>query len=404
MRKSVFFAFLLFSILFPFSSFSQTQGYLGKRFFSNWSISISGGPNIFFGDLKVNSFWPVDKNMNEWCFGGSFSLVRQFSHVFALRGQVLYSEISGTKRNNKDGTPANVYFIGNILEYNLNMTVNLSNLFFRYKPQRKFFVYGTLGAGMSTWMTKKKDLITHQPIDSSGTPSNWAKEFAVLGGLGAYYSFADKVNLGLEWTLHGVNSDLLDVTSGGFQYDMYSFFALTLTYNFNKRNPAILKSAQYSTPDGIKLPPPPGKGKQPAVPPKKEVTDSIPPAPPTMVYPESVKVFPDSMKTLKPEKMPEPDTSLKKVAEPVVLGISYRVQIFSIKKDIYSAEKVQKRLKVSMSVSKEFTEGWYRFTVGSFSSFKDAKSLMKKLRAQRVRGAFVAKYQNGERIPARHRK
>ncbi|MEI6456729.1 MAG: hypothetical protein WCO93_10620, partial [bacterium] len=257
MRKCIFVSGVFLLLFLPMVSLPQTQGTLGRRFFSNWSISLSGGPNIFFGDLKVNRFWPANTNMNEWRFAGSFMLIRQISHVFAIRGQVLYGQISGTKRNYKDGAPANQYFEGDLFEYNLNATINFSNLFFRYKPQRKFFIYGTLGAGLSNWYTKVKDLQTHEVIGGSGYPSNWTTELVIPAGLGAYVNLGDKVNLGLEWTLRALNSDKLDGTVGGYPYDMYTFLSFNVTYNFNKPHSGKLAPARYSTPRGVSLPPPP---------------------------------------------------------------------------------------------------------------------------------------------------
>ena len=110
MRKTILFLTLIILIFINISARSQTQGVLGKRFFDNWSLGISGGPNIFFGDLKVNRLWPASTNMNEWRVAGSVYLIRQFSHVFSVRGQLLYGQIAGTKRNYTDGAPCNQYF------------------------------------------------------------------------------------------------------------------------------------------------------------------------------------------------------------------------------------------------------------------------------------------------------
>ncbi len=397
MRKLFFLLTLFIFFTLPFHSSAQTQGVLGKRFFSNWSVSVSGGPNIFFGDLKVNRFFPANTNMNEWRYAGSFSLIRQLSHVFAIRGQVLYGEISGTKRNYKDGAPANLYFEGNILEYNLNATINFSNLFFKYKPERRFFVYGTVGAGLSNWITKKKDLITHATIGGSGSPSNWTTEVVIPAGLGAYYSIADKVNLGLEWTLRGLNSDKLDATPGGFPYDMYSFLALNVTFNFNKRNSGKLKPAQYSTPPGIMLPKPPVSETPPAV---QQKTDA-----------EKQALQPPPMKEITPDE----SASNTNIVEPPVTkdaekgrgtglsdkGTTYRVQVFASRDPNHTAESIQKNLKLTFPVDKEFSEEWYRFTIGPFNSWKSAEVLLKKLKARGFKGVFIARYAEGVRIPAK---
>jgi len=392
MRNFYFVVFFLLLLLLPVGVFAQTQGALGRRFFSNWSISLSGGPNIFFGDLKVHRFWPASTNMNEWRFAGSFMLTRQLSHVFALRGQVLYGGISGTKRNYKDGSPANKYFEGNILEYNLNATVNFSNLFFRYKPERRFFIYGTVGAGLSNWLTRVYDLNTHQQTGGSGSPSNWTTEIVIPAGLGAYYNIGDKVNLGLEWTLRALNSDKLDGTVGGYPYDMYTFFSLNLTYNFNKPNTGKLQPAKYSTPRGITLPPPP-VNIQKTQEKEKEEYEKLPPPPPLTISPE-----PAGQKTEEPAVVDQ-DTAVSQTSMPVIQGISYRVQVFATHNETYTGEDMKARLKLPLEVTKEISDGWQRFTVGLFTNRAEAEGLMRQMRARGIKGAFVVKYINGERVP-----
>ena len=395
---------IILLISFSLAAVAQTQGVLGRRFFSNWSIGISGGPNVFFGDLKVTNFLPVSSNMNEWRYAGTFALTKQVSHVFAFRAQVMYGEISGTKRFYKDGTPCNQYFEGNILEYNLNTTINFSNLFGKYKPGRKFFVYGTLGAGLSTWDTKTKDLVTHVSLDS--IRSSRALAAVGIGGIGAYYSIGDKVNIGIEWTLHGVNADNVDVTKGGFQYDAYSMAALTLTYNFNRKNPAKLQPAKMGKQLGP-MPVPP----EPMIKPAAEKTQStnpnqgkLPELPTPLGFPvrDTVKhVLPplpvaDTL-VFSPEP---PDTSdlLNEESGPYQQGLSYRVQIFAFETNQYSAQAVKAKFKLKQPVYKEFTEGWYRYTVGSFKTFKAAKAYMYQMRNHGIKTAFVARYNNSVRI------
>ncbi len=388
------------------SALPQTQGSLGRSFFSNWSIGISGGPNIFFGDLKVNGFWPVSSNMDEWRYAGTFSLTRQLSHVFALRAQVMYGGISGTSREAKNTVPGNVYFDGTLMEFNLNTTINFSNLFSTYKSTRKFFIYGTLGAGYTSWDTQRKNLVTHD-IDTAGIGSYAKSGVAVMGGIGAWYSFGDKVNLGIEWTLHGVNSDYMDGTRAGFQYDAYSMAALTLTYNFNRRNPAKLQQANPGKPLG----PMPGKPVPLPVikPATKTQTASLSPGKlPELPTPLGFPVR-DTVKPTLPE-LPVADTLVYSQAAsdtgnvendepgPVQQGLTFRVQVFAFKTDVYTAADIRAKLKLQQAVYKEFTDEWYRYTTGSFTTISAATNLMNQLRRQGIKTAFVVRYNNGLRV------
>lgn len=369
-------------IAFSIPSFSQTQGVLGKRFFDNWSVGVGGGPNIFFGDLKVFQFWPATENMNELKFGGTFTLTRQFSHVFAIRGQFLYSEISGTKRLYGDGSPCNEYFDGTILEGNINTTINFSNLFAKhYKPQRKFFIYGTIGIGVSNWNSNVKQLGTGIPLRASDSLSKWTTVAMGLAGLGAYVNLGDKINVGLEWTLHGVNSDKLDVTKGGFKYDAYSMVALNLTYNFNKRKPGKEPDTNQNK---IYVP----VYVQPQIKETKPVEIQ-----PIIIEPEVDTTEIDSISEaieLSPVLDPENLPSINRPS-----GLTFGVQILALKNNKYTAQEVRDKYNLEQEVYLDFSDGWYRFSVGSFRGYAEAKGLRAQLRKQGFKGAFITSYNNG---------
>ena len=381
--------YLTYTLMFSFSlsSFSQTQGVLGKRFFDNWSIGVGGGPNIFFGDLKVHKFWPAGTNMNELKFGGTFTLTRQLSHVFAIRGQFLYSEISGTKRQYKNGNPCNEYFDGNILEGNVNTTINFSNLLSgRYKPTRKFFIYGTIGVGTSSWNSNVKQLYTAIPLRVSDSLANWTTTVMGLVGIGAFVNLGDKVNLGVEWTLHGLNTDHLDATPGGFKYDAYSMLSFNLTYNFNKHNPGKEPDANAN------------KAYVPVIiQPQNQKTKPVESPPETVVPKKDTTAIDTSRGTREFHTEQNSEGSLAGQQEK---GLIFRVQIFAFRNDTYTALEVAGKFNLDQEVYKDFSEGWYRFTIGSFANYADAKNLKNQMRKRGFKGAFIVRYNNGVRVPA----
>ncbi len=378
---------LLMGVTLPV--FSQTQGVLGKRFFDNWSIGIGGGPDIFFGDLKTNAFWPSNINKNEIKFGGTATLTKQFTHVFSLRGQFLYSEISGTKRYSRVGEPINQYFDGNIMESNLNATINFSNLFARgYKPTRKFFIFGSIGLGTMTWNSKVKELDTGTPLRSSDSLGRWTTALSASVSIGAYVNLGDKVNIGLEWSLHPVNSDMLDATKSGYLYDAHSMVALTVTYNFNKRNPGKVPDANLNKPvvPAPPLPVPEVKQPEPELPDVLPVTDTI-------------KV--DTLDRMNDFPAEQDTTELVATQE---TGIVFRVQLFALKSDRYTAQEVREKYKLDGDVYKDFSDNWYRYTTGSYTSYAEAKAMKNQMRRRGFRGAFVARFNNGIRVPAHGKK
>ena len=383
MSRKIKYLYIILLIAGAVPGYSQVQGILGKGFTDNWSFGVGAGPNIFFGDLKEQPFWPVTSNMNEVKFGGTATLTKQFSHVFALRGQFLYSELSGTKRDHTDLKPNNEYFNGNVLEGNLNATINFSNLLTKgYFPKRKIFVYGTFGIGSSSWNSNVKQLGTNLPLRLSDSQGAWTTALVAMAGVGAYVNIHDKVNLGIEWTLHGVNSDRVDATVGGYKYDAYSMLAVTLTYNFNKYNPG-------KEPEPLKVFVP---VIQPPVAETKPAESELP-----EILPATDSIVQDTIAD-KLDFPAETDT-VKAAPGPQEKGNNYRVQIFAFTSDKYTAQEVRDKYHLDQEVYKDFSDGWYRFTIGYFTAYADAKAMKLQMRKRGFKGAFITKYSNGTRVP-----
>ncbi len=230
----VVFAAVLYVFIFPNQSFSQNSNASNEntQFRGYWSVNLNGGTTLFWGDLRQNALIPVFKNENEVKIGYGLIINRQISPIFGVRGQIMNGQLSGTKRS------YNRYFIADIFETNINATVNLSNLFFQYKPQRLFSVYGMLGIGLTNWCTKVKVLGTHELVSENGCDNGLLerkKETVIPVGLGVDFRLNDNWFLNFESTLHGVNSDEVDMKEAKFKYDMYSYTSLGVSYKFNNR-------------------------------------------------------------------------------------------------------------------------------------------------------------------------
>jgi len=387
----------LIALLFAATGKSQTNGTLGNRFWNNWSLSIGGGPTVFYGDIKQYKFFPASSPINELRFAGTISLNRQLSHVFMLRGQSSWGQLAGEKTNYKDGSICNQYFESTLFEVNLNTTINFTNLILHENPKRFFFVYGTIGAGVTNWITKKKDITTGAVIATDGDWESIHPHLVIPAGLGAYFSIKNKVNLGLEYTIHAMTIDRLDATVGGFPYDSYTMLALNLTYNFDRPSSDKLSSASYQKQIG---PPPPQPLLAAEIEAEKKKEQqakaqaSFPKLPPPVAdtnLPKQEVLVPDTL----PSKEFVEDTV---IPGPVVKGVSYRVQVFAFRENTYTAEQVKEKFKLSQTVMKEFSGGWYRYTIGSFTDINAAKRLMTELRTSReIPDAFIAKYVNGKR-------
>ncbi len=79
-------------------------------------------------------------------------------------------------------------------------------------------------------------------------------------------------------------------------------------------------------------------------------------------------------------------------------GIYYRVQIAAGHKPI-NAQRFFRRYKLEYSVLKETHDGWFKYSIGSFPTYKDARDYRIHLsNTTRLNDSFVAAYNNGKRI------
>lgn len=350
---------IFFLFIFPVSLSAQANLKLGTRFGENWFIGLSVGPTFFSGDLNTNRFLPQS---GDWRVGGSFNFGRQVTSVFSLRGQVFYGALAGKKATKQDGTPVELKFNSMVVDGNVNTMINFSNLIGGFNPNRVFFVYGTVGIGAAYWKTTQNSLITGLVVPNGASSGNVTAVIPI--GIGAYYSIANKVNLGLEYSFRTLTSDLLDGVTEGFKLDMYSLLSFTMTLNLNKASRKKTDVVDYKKDGPIVL--------------NLPKCDPIPPM--------------------------QRDMGMEKLPPPPSVGLNldkyylFKVQIFAFAKRIYSPETIRKRYHIPMPVSREYSDGLYRFTVGSTESIDEAKDIKQRMINAGVSDAFIVGYtRDGER-------
>ena len=356
--------FIFFFVAFPVYISAQSNIKLGTRFGDNWFAGLSAGPVFFSGDLNTNRFLPQS---GDWTFSGSLNFGRQISHVFSLRGQLLYGKVAGRKATKQDGTPVNLSFNSRVIDGNINTMVNFSNLIGGFNPKRLFFLYGTVGLGIASWKTTQYSLDVSPDVPIAISSGNIAAMIPV--GVGGYYSIANKVNLGLEWTIRTLTSDMLDGVTEGFKMDIYSVLSLNLTFNFNK--------ATRKTPDLVDY--------------KKD-------GPIILNLPKCDPIPPMAQRNMEMDKLPPPPA----VGIDLSKFYLFKVQIFAFAQRIYSAETIRKRYKIPLPVSREYSDGLYRFIVGSTDSIDEARAIREQMINAGVSDAFIVGYtRDGERTSLR---
>lgn len=225
--KSLIFLSVLGLILLPSLIFCQGQVKKSTKLFTNWSVNVNGGINLFFGDLQQNKYLP---EMEDVKMAYGIILRKQLSPVIGFGGQILNGKLHGHKKS------SNLYFDADIFEYGMNITVNFSNLFWPHNPYRKLSFYGIAGIGLTKWRTILRDITTDQIVKEKGLGSfkDRVTETVIPLGLGFEYKLGNALSLNLESTFRTVNTDLLDLKPGGYKYDRYNYNALGITLHLDQ--------------------------------------------------------------------------------------------------------------------------------------------------------------------------
>ncbi|MBU3928507.1 MAG: hypothetical protein KKB74_11935, partial [Bacteroidetes bacterium] len=206
------------------------------NFQRHWMFNASGGTSLFFGDIKQYQYMPVTNYENEWRFAGGLQLGFQISPVFGVRAQGLNGQLAGTRR------PSNLYFEANYIEFNLNSTISIRNIFFPYQDDQLWDVYLVAGIGLTNYNSELMELSTKKVLRKVGYGNGngingRTIEGILIGGMGLKFRLTDQWALNLESSNRGLNSDMLDGRESGFKYDVYNYSSLGITFKFgqNKR-------------------------------------------------------------------------------------------------------------------------------------------------------------------------
>jgi hypothetical protein len=336
--------FLLLPVIIVVAQAGTTAPVGATGYAKRWFAGGTVGPDFYFGDIRQ----PSGAFGNNISFAGGIFGGRQLTNVFGLRAQLLAGGLRGTKNADTVAATGNYTFTGSFFEFNVNATVNFSNLFSPYKASRKFFVYGSLGIGFTSWRTQLKNL-----DDLSLTQPVWSSSAVIPIGVGASYSITPKINVGLEYSWRTVLSDMVDQYSAQYKFDVYDYLAVGVTYTFGK----------------------------PATPPAAVLDYSYRSIPRPAPQPVQL-VTPDPVRVVVPPA-PEPEEFV------------YVVQIFAFAKHNYDPETIRRRYHIDQPVKRDFTNGINRYTVGNYKDISYARELRDTMRKKGIRDAFIIAYKDG---------
>jgi hypothetical protein len=392
--KNKYFLSLFLGMLCLFA-FSQTQAQeiaAKKPFSSYWETGINVGSSLFFGDVKQNPIIPLRTNNNEWRLGASIMGGYQFTPVFGLRGQALYGQLAGTRR------AADYFFEGDYLEFNLNTTIDLNNLFGKKRSDRFASAYLLVGLGITNYNSTIYALSSGQQKRQIGFGNGSGiggrtLEGIITGGVGVNFRINNHFVINLETANRIMNSDNMDGWNKGFKYDIYNYTSVGLTYRFRhkkEQHTPPLPTAHQNVREVPPVSPEPEKAKQPAtveiqpVSPPAAVTDTTENPPHKIVQqkPKAASVAP-------PKKQPKP--------QPVV---EYRVQIRAKYGQPVDVAWLSRKFHLPQNVIKQDKHaGYFIYTVGSFNTYEQARAKRDELRNQfGIHDAFVVAFKNGYRL------
>jgi len=382
----------------PAQNFSSSPS--GSGSLAKWSVNLSGGSSIFFGDIKQNRIVPVSNYENEWRFGGALQAGYQVSPILGLRLQGLYAQLAGTRR------PSNLYFESNYIEINLNGTISIRNIIGSFNAGQMWDVYFILGVGITNYNTELMELSTKKVVRKVGYGNGVGfggrtMEGVLVGGMGLKIRLSDKWDINLESANRGMNSDRMDGKESGFKYDIYNYSSLGVTYKFGKKRTTQSRESNqdFNYFESRKKP----ENERPVETPVKDQPvqpaeiDMLFVAPPILSQP----VEPPKEEKEKPVIVVVEEEPYQAPQEkPMVQGIEYRVQIRAKYGNAISIAKLSDMYNLSASQIKQNTHnGFYIYTVGSYSTYEGARERRNELRTYNgIVDAFVVAFKNGERL------
>lgn len=196
-----------------------------------WFIGINGGVNLFYGDIKFNSFWPAPK-LHEIQPGAGFILGRTMSPALKLSSEFNFTALQGMK----ELLPDTLGFKTQALSLGLKGQLNPFALLDKKNTKLAFYIES--GVGLMTWKTLLQNKTTLDTLNNLGW-SNSNKKFAfyIPAGIHLEYEINSRFSTWIKSNYTIVFSDLLDGQAiGGF--DRYSYTAFGFNYHFGKQKEA----------------------------------------------------------------------------------------------------------------------------------------------------------------------
>jgi len=371
----------------------------GNGFVPAWSLTLAGGPSMYFGDIRQYRFYPIMNHSKELKFGGSLILERSVSPVFSLRGQGLYSGLASASRKR------DMDINSDLIEFNLSTAINLNNLFGTYRSSQKWGIDLLVGIGLvnfntTLYQTSTGKIIAQRGFGSGSGIGGRTAEALIMGGIELKFDISENWSIRFETANRALNTDLFEHVSGGFHYDIYNHTALGLSYRLSRSGKSI-KMVPEDEPGLLIVDPDANAPLQPDQQSNEEmvnfnrVIDVL-----DLDYNRQESVSSEN-ETITPPVETEIDEEINYEPEPVkIYGIEYRVQIRARYGTKISVDYLVKTYNLSAYEIKEDSfNGYYIYTIGSYPTSDEAASHRNAIRSKHnIYDAFVVAFKDGVRL------
>ena len=173
---------------------SSVCGVLAQELEYNMELGGMAGGSLYIGDANSSSLGSVS-------FAGGVLARYNINPRMAVKGNLAIGRIKGTTvgKDNKFPDGAHATFGRNVYELGAQYECH-------------FFAYGT-GAGYKDSRRIAPYLLGGVGLTYAPKPANHVFALNIPIGLGVKYKLAERINMGVEWTVRFTTSDRLDVTS-----------------------------------------------------------------------------------------------------------------------------------------------------------------------------------------------
>lgn len=259
--KQTFSKLLMLAVLAILPVTFYAQGHQTKPVEKYFYLFAEGGLSVNHTDLANYGFVPFYQNgqflIDDYFlknYDGQIGLGYQFSKVFGLNAKFGTGTLAGEKHNQlltPIGLTQNYYNLQldktTFMEANLNLTINLSNLFFGYNPRRVFNFIPHFGIGgiryhagavnnLSTLSTASGEGGTGTKVLDAKTDAEMT--YTIPVGAELNFNVSPKLDIFVDYTFAFAGNDKLDQTTKAVDdikviNDMYSSVNLGLRFKFN---------------------------------------------------------------------------------------------------------------------------------------------------------------------------